>query len=417
MSAISDAAAPGHVVVVGAGIVGLSTAWHLVQRGVDVLVLDRAGVASGSSRGNAGWVAPGLAVPLSEPGVLRYALAAMVDRSSPLYVPLALRPRLWAFLLDFARRCTSRTWQHAVRAMTLLSRDALAAYDELPVELPDVMDAPLVAGFVDHQDATHFQHELGQLRALGLPVAGRTLSADDLHARHPVIRPRVRHGVELTGQRYLDPGSFSEGLAAAVSNRGATVRSGARVVDVGSTRRAAYVVLQGRERIATDAVVLANGAWLGDFSKALGVRVRLTSGRGYSFTVPTRKPVQSPLYFPAQRLACTPVAGGLRIAGTMEFRRVDDPIDTARVRAMVAAGRDLLSDAAWHSRSDSWVGSRPVTADGLPLIGPTARERVFVAGGHGMWGLTLGPVTGRLLADRIVTGQTPAALQPFHPLR
>ena len=102
----------------------------------------------------------------------------------------------------------------------------------------------------------------------------------------------------------------------------------------------------------------------------------------------------------------------------MEFRRADDAPDPRRIGAMVAAGRALLKDVDWGTRTQAWVGgSRPVTSDGLPLIGQTRRRDVFVAGGHGMWGVTLGPVTGRLLAEQIVTGSSPAALHPFDPLR
>ena len=104
---------PAHAVVVGAGIVGLSTAWHLAERGVEVTVLESRAPASGSSWGNAGWISPGIVAPLTDPHVLRYGLAALLDRSSPLYVPFAVRPELWAFLLAFARRCTQRRWEGA----------------------------------------------------------------------------------------------------------------------------------------------------------------------------------------------------------------------------------------------------------------------------------------------------------------
>ena len=107
----------------------------------------------------------------------------------------------------------------------------------------------------------------------------------------------------------------------------------------------------------------------------------------------------------------------LRVAGMMEFRRADAALDPRRIRAIVEAARPLLRGADLDHRQDEWVGSRPVTADGLPLVGRTESEKVFVAGGHGMWGITLGPLSGQLLAEQMVTGVTPPELLPFDPTR
>ena len=125
-----------------------------------------------------------------------------------------------------------------------------------------------------------------------------------------------------------------------------------------------------------------------------------------------------PLYFPPQRVACTPLGDRLRVAGMMEFRGPDAPLDPRRIQAIVEAARPLLTrrrPRRPHATSGS--ASRPCTPDGLPLIGATRSPRVFAAGGHGMWGITLGPATGRLLAERITTGVTPDAIVDFDPLR
>jgi D-amino-acid dehydrogenase len=124
-----------------------------------------------------------------------------------------------------------------------------------------------------------------------------------------------------------------------------------------------------------------------------------------------------PVYFPAQRVACTPLGDRLRVAGMMEFRPAGAPLDARRVAAIAEAARPLLRGADLDGRTDEWVGSRPCTPDGLPLIGATRSPRVFAAGGHGMWGITLGPLTGQLLAEQMVTGRRPAELAPFDPLR
>jgi D-amino-acid dehydrogenase len=101
----------------------------------------------------------------------------------------------------------------------------------------------------------------------------------------------------------------------------------------------------------------------------------------------------------------------------MEFRSPDAPLDARRIAAIVAATRPLLNGIDFENREDEWVGSRPCTPDGLPLVGATRSSRVFTAGGHGMWGVALGPITGKLLADKIATGDSHPALASFDPLR
>jgi D-amino-acid dehydrogenase len=116
-------------------------------------------------------------------------------------------------------------------------------------------------------------------------------------------------------------------------------------------------------------------------------------------------------------MACTPYQGRFRIAGTMEFKHADEPFDPGRITAIVNEARKLMTGVDLDARQDEWVGSRPVTPDGLPLIGATQVPNVYVAGGHGMWGMVLGPITGRLLADQITTGAIHPAITPFDPLR
>ena len=166
-----------------------------------------------------------------------------------------------------------------------------------------------------------------------------------------------------------------------------------------------------------DAVVIATGAWLGALARRFGVRQTVQAGRGYSFSVPVERMPAGPLYFPTQRVACTPLGDRLRVAGMMEFRRPDEPLDPRRITALVDAVRPFLAGVDLDDRQDEWVGSRPCTADGLPLLGRTTSPRVFVAGGHGMWGMVLGPVTGMLMAQTVLKGEAPAELRPFDPLR
>lgn len=409
---------PRSAVVVGAGVVGLSTAWFLQERGVEVTVVDRTGVAAGASWGNAGWIAPGLAIPLNEPAVLRYGLRSLFDPAAPLHIPLTADPKLWAFLTRFAAHCRWPSWTRAVKANLPLNEESVEAYDVLTangVEAPTVA-APITAAFTSAGQAQGLVRELHRLAAAGQPVDHVELSTTDLREQVPLAATALTAGVRIDGQRFVDPGGFVQALGRAVVARGATIRT-FDVVDVHADNSGVVVRAKGGNFISAEAAVLATGAWLPRLAARQGVRTPVRAGRGYSFTVPVREPVHGPLYLPEVRVACTPYQGGLRVAGTMEFRDPDAPPDKARVDAIIASVRPLLDGVWWADRTDIWVGPRPVTPDGRALIGATRTPGVYVAGGHGMWGLAHGPITGRLLAEQITTGKQPAALREFDPLR
>jgi D-amino-acid dehydrogenase len=410
---------PRSAIVIGAGIVGLSTAWFLQERGVQVTVVDRRGIAAGSSWGNAGWLSPGLAIPLNAPNVLRYGLRSLLDPQAPLHVPASPDPRLWTFLARFATHCTWKKWEHAVRANLPLNDECLEAFDVLTangVDAPTV-EAPITAVFETPEHAAGLLRELQRLGETGQDVSYVGLTATELREQLPQVTARLGAGIRLDGQRYVDPGGFVESLARSVASRGATMGHRFAVTSVRQDRDAFTVQTATGQSVSADAVVLATGAWLGELGRKWGVTVPVRAGRGYSFTVPTDHPVSGPIYLPDIRVACTPYEGGIRVAGTMEFQTPDAPLDQARIEAIIALARPLLTGIRWDERTDAWVGSRPVTTDGRPVIGAAGTPGLFVAGGHGMWGLTHGPITGRLLAEYITTGKQPEALREFDPLR
>lgn len=407
--------APQRVVVLGAGMVGLSTAWFLQEHGVEVTVLDEGGVAAGSSWGNAGWLTPSMAVPLPEPGVLRYGVRALLDASSPVYVPPTLDPRLFRFLAQFARNCTTSRWERAMQALVALNRDALDSFAQL--EAGGIRERtraaePFTAAFREPGDADGLLAEFEHIEASGQRVAYDVIDGAAARADEPALSEDTSLAIRIRDERFIDPSAYVHSIADSVRARGGVIREDVHVSDV---RHTAQGVVVGDA--SYDAAVLATGARLNDLGRRHGVRRIVQAGRGYSFTVKIDTLPRGPVYFPTQRVACTPVGDRLRIAGMMEFRRPDAPMDPRRIQALVDQAGQLLDGAHLDQREDEWVGARPCTADGLPLIGATASPRVFAAGGHGMWGITLGPVSGKLLAHQIATGSIPPQLAPFSPTR
>ncbi|MCP2163470.1 NAD(P)/FAD-dependent oxidoreductase [Goodfellowiella coeruleoviolacea] len=409
---------PRSAVVVGAGVVGLSTAWFLQERGVSVTVVDRTGVAAGASWGNAGWIAPGLTIPLNEPAVLRYGLRSLLNPAAPLHVPASVDPRLWSFLTRFAANCRWTSWSRAVRANLPLNDECVEAFDALTRGgvAATTIEAPITAGFASPRQAQRLLRELRRLADNGQVVQHTELTGDELRELVPLASPALTTGVRIDGQRYVDPGGFVQALGRAVVARGATIHT-LDVVDIHADTHGVTVQRAAGKALRADVAVVATGAWLSDLARKWGVRVPVRAGRGYSFTVPVDKPVPGPIYLPNIRVACTPYRDGLRVAGTLEFRDPDAPGVPARLTAIINSARPFLAGVRWAERRDVWVGPRPVTPDGRPLVGAVRAPNIYVAGGHGMWGLAHGPVTGRLLAEQITTGKQPPALRELDPLR
>ena len=415
---------PRRIAVVGAGMVGLSTAWFLQEGGVQVTVLERRDVAAGASWGNAGWLTPALTTPLPEPAVLRYGIRALLNADSPLYVPMPPGPRLLRFLAEFARHSTHRRWVAGMRAYGPINKMALKSFDRMVeggVAATTHEAEPFLACFASLQDRAALLAELEAIQAAGQDVKFEAITAEQVRAGEPALSGAVRAAVRLYGQRFINPPQFMDALAAAVRKRGGEIWTDMKVHQVRDEMAGVTLVDSSKQMHRFDAVVLANGAALSSLASPFGVRQLVQAGRGYSFSVAASRIPNGPVYFPTQRVACTPLASPsgdrLRVAGMMEFRSPQSPLDPRRIRAIVSATAPFLNGADFENRQDEWVGSRPCTPDGLPLVGATSSERVFVAGGHGMWGMALGPATGRLLAHRMLTGDQPPAMAAFNPLR
>jgi len=408
------------VVVVGGGVIGVSCAYALARGGADVVLLERARLGAGASSGNAGTVSAGHP-PLNRPGRVSHAFRLMLDPTSPLYVHPAWNPGLWRWLYAFARYCTDEHVAHALDVMAPLGKDALSLFDAL-IARERIECEYRADGYYEvcttEDGLALARHEADVIAERGYHP--ELVDAEELRRREPAFGSSVIGGVYYPEAATLDPGLFLTRLAAAARRRGAEIREETQVVSV-DTRggRATGLRLAGGERVEGDAVVLATGPFVNGLTRRLGTRLPVQPGKGYHRDIPI-----GPNGAPKLRVACvlnetsvfcTPMYTFVRFAGTMEFSGENTVLRAPRLRQLTDAARGCIPGLGTARPQSEWCGLRPMSVDGLPIVGPLAGvDALTVATGHGMLGLTLGPLTGEIVANHVLGHDEPrlAGLSP-----
>jgi D-amino-acid dehydrogenase len=405
------------VVVVGAGAIGLSCAYFLQRAGCEVTVLDAGPVGDGASWGNAGWVSPSLSAPIPGPAALRTALRSVGKPDSPLWLRPHADPAFALWGLGFLRNCTRASNERGLAATALLSKDAFSFYGTMQAGglAIDLQRRGLM--FIA-RSAAELDAELAELRRAeryGLADGITRLTGDQCRDRQPVIGPDVAGGVFVESDGHLDPRQLTAALAALIASRGGTVRAGTPVRGF-SVRggRVAAVLAGSGEQLAADSVVVAAGALSVPVTRLLGARLPMTAGKGYSVSVACPELPAAPMYLVETKVGATPLAGRLRLAGTIEFSGLNSRLDRRRITSLIRAARGYFPGLDWADVTEEWTGMRPLCPDGLPVVDRVpGTANAFVATGHSTLGITLAAVTGAHLAQLVSTGTAPPGLRPF----
>ncbi|MFI7063142.1 NAD(P)/FAD-dependent oxidoreductase [Kribbella sp. NPDC050124] len=396
------------IVVVGAGVVGLACGYELLQDGHDVVVLDSARAGQAASHGNAAKVAIAEAGPVPAPGMVVQGLKWMLRPDSPLYVKPSLSPPFLRFMLAMARNCTEAQF----RAGLALNLRIATQADELFEEWRDAglhFESHQRGVLLAYEHRTHFEHRLRYQDVFSSYGAEPdVLDAAGVHAVEPALSDRIQHGLFYPRDRQIEPDSLTSALVEHIGKLGGSVREDTAVA--GFDRGPGGVIgvrTNNGDRLDCDGVVLAAGVWTGPLCEKLGVPVPIQPGKGYSVDYrPEPFKLRTSLTFEDAHVAVTPLDGVVRVAGTMEFAGFDTSINAKRIEAVQRAAAVGFRDwdpAAPHE--PAWAGMRPMTPDGLPVVGPlTDGGNVWVASGHGMLGLTQAPATAQAIR-RLVRGE------------
>lgn len=403
------------VAVVGGGIIGLTSAYHLLERGHEVVLVDRAAVGSGASYGNAGWMVPAECGPVAAPGMVLQGLKWMLHSDSPLYIRPSLDPLFLRFMLAMARRCNRADFRAAFRANLSLATGSIALLDAYAADGVqfEMHHDGLIMAFEDKENLHHHSVNLDIAAEHGLEP--QVLTGAELAEREPVLRPSLAGGIFFPHERHVRPDSLIQGLAKRCRGLGAQLLEHATVTDVARRDHRVRSITTPGSAIEADHFLLAAGAHSRPLARLFGASLPVRPGKGYSVDyAPAPVPLKAMVNLADARVAVTPLNGTLRLSGTMEFAGLDTRINQPRVDAIRrAAGRYFVG---WSDPMPGlpWAGARPMTPDGMPIIGKLpGSDNAWVATGHGMLGLTMGPTTGRAVADAIHTGSVSELLRPF----
>jgi len=406
------------VLIVGGGMLGVCTAHSLIERGLRTTLLERGEICSGASHGNGGWICPSESAPLPGPGVIREALPWLLDPESA----FGIRPRaslaLLRWLWDFRRACNATAARESFRLHRTLSLASLARYRELARRFEfGFTQRGLTLLFETEKAMRATQHEVDLLEAGG--GNARWLAVETLRERIPGVSPHLAGGLELPDDAHITPTDFVRGLAADVARRGATIQTQTEVLELEWSRLRPVRVRTTRGDFSADEVVLAAGAWTPQLTRELGLRVPVEAAKGYSISVerPERFP-DAPLGLIEGMLFVTPMGSRLRFGGTLELAGLDMRMNRRRVDALERTLRRYLPGLPHTPTVEIWRGLRPLTPDDLPILGrPAGTSGLILATGHGMLGISHGPISGELIAQ-LVNGEKPEIdLAPFSPDR
>lgn len=407
------------VVIVGGGAVGLISAYHLAREGADVTVLEARRTGRGAAEVNAGWICPAEAAPVPGPGMISKSLRWMLRRDSPLYIRPSLDPTFVKFMLGMWKCSNAPAQRAGFEAHLRLAHGTVAAYDEYRADGLDfeLRHDGLLMTFLEKENLEHHLDNLDLVRKFDRDP--QVLVGDDVRAHEPHLSDRVYGGIFFPKEEHVDPNALMRGLHRRLLELGVRIVEDAPLSGVQRSGSQLTHVVAGGQTLAADAFVLAAGAWTGPLSRLIGVPLPIRPGKGYSVDVEPFD-LRSSTNLSDAKVAVTPLTRNLRLAGTMEFGGLDEELNQVRIGAILKAPAAYFRD--WQppvaSELDPRAGIRPMTPDGMPVIGRLGDfGNVYVSSGHGMLGITLGPGSAAALTDLVLRGELPDVLTPFSPAR
>lgn len=402
-----------HVLIIGGGVIGLSTAYYCAKRGHRVTLIDRnPEQRDGCSFGNAGMVVPSHFVPLAAPGVVGTAFKWMWNPESPLYIKPRLNWELMSWGWKFMRAANAKHVERRaplIRDLSFASRDCFEELAALPDNDFGLMKKGLVMLCKTQHGLDDEAKYAAQANQLGVPA--EVLDVKGVAKLDPDVTMDVAGGVYFPKDCHLSPNRFMAGLKRQCDALGVKFSWRNEVTGFAQNGRGISAIRTASGEFTADEIVIAGGSWSPIMARELSLNLPMQAGKGYSLTL--TKPRELPQLcsiLTEARVAVTPMGDTLRFGGTMEIAGLNEDINPVRVRGIIKAAVKYFPKftAEDFAGIQPWRGLRPCSPDGMPYLGRTAKfSNVTVATGHAMMGLSLGPITGRLVSE-ILSGEKPS---------
>ena len=398
------------VLVIGGGSIGVCCAYFLAEKGRQVTVVDQGDVGAACSYGNAGVIARSHVVPLAAPGVLLEGTKWLFDPESPLYIKPRLDLDLLSWLLHFGMACRKAPMLRTMSLLRDLIQASLALYDEFASAGGPEFHFKHNGSLAIYKSSEGLAAGVKQaeiVRPYG--VESRVLDQAAVRDLEPKVQPRIVGGIYFNADAHLNPSEFVQWLASRSRARGVTFLTSTEALRFGTGSSRISTVATTRGDFQADQIVLAAGSWSAGLAACLGLSLPVQPAKGYSITVKCQNRDDSiPVWLSESKVIATPMGGMLRFAGTLELAGLNFSINQRRVDVIRRAAREYLAGTDGYEILEIWRGFRPLTPDGLPIIeGPGRWNNLTIATGHGMQGIAMGPITGKLVAQ-LICKETPA---------
>lgn len=404
------------LVVVGAGIVGLSCAWAAQRRGWQVTLIDREFEGDRASHGNAGGIAVGECIPLCLAGLGLKPLKWLLDPLGPLAVRASHAPRLLPWFLALRKVAEPDNYLRIARALAAINDRSLQDFEVLLSDIGLAADLHRLGALTVYETREAFARDAAEWqlkRSLG--VRWRAVDSQEVRRLEPGLAPVFALGVMLEDWAHVnDPKRIVDALRQRLQSQGAQLVTGeALSISLDVPDKPAALLADGR-RCAGDKLVVAAGAWSERLARTVGDRALLESERGYNTTLPASATrLTREVIFAERKFVATPLTVGLRIGGAAEFAGLDAAPNYQRSDALLQLARRFLPGLD-ESGAQQWMGHRPATPDSLPVIGPSAKNpRLLYAFGHGHLGLTQSATTGELIGELLAGCEPAVDLSPY----
>lgn len=404
-----DVAEQSDIVIIGAGVIGLCSAFYLKEAGFAVTIVDRESAKSEAacSYGNAGMIVPSHIIPLAAPGAVSQGLKWLLDRESPFSIDFRFDANLLTWLWKFKKAANQRHMEMAANLLRELGLRSRSLYEDLSKELNFKLNTQGIL-MLCHSDKTLEEEIKAADRARELGMEANVMTREKIQSMEPGITVSAVGGVHYPLDAHIDPNEFMSRIREYLLGRGVRILYDQKVNQVEIKGQKVTAILTVSDRFEADYFVLAAGANSSELVKNLPVALPLQSGKGYSLTIydPPKMP-RIPALLIESKVAMTPLENKLRIGGTMTITGTDRSIDKHKINGILKSIPKYFPEfnSGWTKGVNVWVGLRPCSPDGLPYIGKFGKVKNLVsATGHAMLGISLAPITGKLVLQ-IIKGQ------------